>query len=274
MCCAQIGQRDLFEARVLDAIEKYQKGTVATLSFLTPGERKRAERILCAAGVLGLVWSFGGYPDAERASLFLLPEYLTDCLSAPLNECGNEEISALLGEELDEAVCAVRIKGSGFRTLSHRDFLGSILGLGIARDALGDVAVQDAHTAVVFCPRTLARFLLTSLERVGSDAVRVFDYVPDEHFTDGRNYQPVSDTVSSARLDCVVAALCRLSRGDAAAAIQAGRVTLRFLPCESVSTTVCEGDVLSVRGCGKFRITELSMPTRKGRLVLKAQQYM
>lgn len=272
MCCAQIGQRDLFEARVLDAIEKYQKGTVATLSFLTPGERKRAERILCAAGVLGQVWSFGGYPDAERASLFLLPEYLTDCFSAPLNECGNEEISALLGEELDEAVCAVRIKGSGFRTLSHRDFLGSILGLGIARDALGDVAVQDAHTAVVFCPRTLARFLLTSLERVGSDAVRVFDYVPDEHFTDGRNYQPVSDTVSSARLDCVVAALCNLSRDAAQTAVRTGMVEVDFEVEERTDAILTPPATVSVRGHGRFVLRSFDGETRKGRLRLRADR--
>ena len=272
MCCAQIGQRDLFEARVLDAIEKHQKGIVATLSFLTPGERKRAERILRAAGVLGQAWSFGGYPDAERASLFLLPEYLTDCLGAPLAECDSSEVCALLGEELNDAVCAVRIKGSGFRTLSHRDFLGSILGLGIARDALGDVAVQDAHTAVVFGPRALVQFLLNSLERVGADAVRVSEYVLDENFTDGRHYQPVNDTVASARLDCVVAALCSLSRDAAQTAVRTGLVEVDFEVEERTDLILVPPTTVSVRGYGRFILRSFDGQTRKGRLRLCADR--
>lgn len=272
MCSAQSGQRDLFEARVLDAVEKYEKGTVACLSFLTPGERKRAERILRTAGVLGQAWSFGGYPDAERACLFLLPEYLTDCLSQPLASCDHGEVCALLGEELDAAVRAVRISGSGFRTLTHRDFLGSILGLGIERDALGDVAVQDEHSAVVFCPRTLAQFLTESLERVGADAVRVQPYVPDEGFTDGKRYQPISDTVSSARLDCVVAALCNLSRDAAQTAVRTGNVEVDFETAERTDLILAPPVTLSVRGYGRFVLRSFDGQTRKGRLRMRADR--
>ncbi len=269
---AQSGQKDLFEARVLDAIEKYEKGAVAHLAFLTPGECKRAERVLRTAGVFEQAWRFGGYASAERACLFLLPEYLTDCLSLPLDECGSEEVCALLGEEVTDAVCAVKIKGSGFRTLTHRDYLGSILGLGIARDAIGDVAVQDAHSAVVFCPRALAQFLMTSLERVGSDAVRVSLYVPDEHFTDGRKYQPVSDTVSSARLDCVVAALCNLSREAAQTAVRTGMVEVDFEVAERTDLILSPPVTVSVRGHGRFILRSFDGETRKGRLRLRADR--
>lgn len=265
-------QRDLLEARVLDAVEKYEKGAVACLSFLTPGERRRAERVLRAAGNFGQAWAFGGYPDAERASLFLLPEYLTDCLPAPLGECDTEEIRALLGEEVDRDVCAVKIKGSGFRTLSHRDFLGSILGLGIERDAIGDIAVQDAYSAVVFCPQKIAQFLLESLERVGNDAVRVSPYVPDEGFTDGKKYRPVSDTVSSARLDCVVAALCNLSREAAQTAVRTGLVEVDFEPVERTDLILTPPATISVRGYGRFILRDFDGETRKGRLRLRADQ--
>ena len=272
MSDTQSGQRDLFEARVLDAIEKQEKGAVACLPFLTPGERKRAERILRAAGAFGQAWAFGGYGDAERACLFLLPEYLLDCLSAPLAECPTEEVCELLGEELEDAVCAVRIKGSGFRTLSHRDFLGSILGLGIERGALGDVAVQDENSAVVFCPRTLSQFLLTSLERVGSDAVRVMPYVVDDTFTDGRKYQPVSDTVASERLDCVVAALCNLSREAAQSAVRSGYVEVDFEVAERTDLLLEPPVTVSVRGHGRFILRSFDGQTRKGRLRLRADR--
>lgn len=266
------GARDLFEARILDAVEKYEKGSVASLPFLTPGERRRAEHVLRAAGVFGQAWVFGGYPDAERASLFLLPEYLTDCLSAPLGACDTEEIRALLGEELERSVCSVKIKGSGFRTLSHRDFLGSILGLGIERDAIGDLAVQDAHSAVVFCSQKLAQFLLESLERVGNDAVRVSPYVPDESFTDGKRYQPVSDTVSSARLDCVVAALCNLSREAAQTAVRTGLVEVDFETAERTDLILSPPATVSVRGHGRFILRSFDGETRKGRLRLRADK--
>lgn len=268
----QGSERDLFEARVLDAVEKLEKGAVACMAFLTPGERKRAERILRAAGVFGQAWVFGGYPDAERACLFLLPEYLTDCLSAPLGDCETAEVCALLGEELESAVCAVRIKGSGFRVLSHRDFLGSILGLGLERGALGDVAVQDAHSAVVFCSQRIAQFLAESLERVGNDAVRVSAYVPDESFTDGKKYRAVSDTVSSARLDCVVAALCNLSREAAQSAVRTGLVEVDFETADRTDLILTPPATVSVRGHGRFILRSFDGETRKGRLRLRADQ--
>lgn len=265
-------QRELFEARVLDAMEKCEKGAVACLPFLTPGERKRAMRTLCAAGMQACAWTYGGYRDAERACLFLLPEYLLDCLSLPLCECAAEEVCALLGEEATEAVCALKIRGSGFRTLSHRDYLGSILGLGIARDAIGDIAVQNESCAVVFCPSALAKFLLTSLERVGNDAVRVSLYTPDESFTDGRRYQPMSDTVASARLDCVVAALCNLSREAAQDAVRTGLVEVDFEPAERTDLCLEPPVTISVRGYGRFILRSFDGETRKGRLRLRADK--
>jgi RNA-binding protein YlmH len=175
---------------------------------------------------------WGGYPQAERACLFLLPDYLTACLSASPSKVPFEELEEMLEEPLSQAVCGVRIQGSGFRTLNHRDYLGSVLGLGIQRDAIGDIAVQDDHSAVLFCPARLADFFVSDLTKVASDTVRCRRYTPDESFTDGRKYRPISDTVASARLDCVVAALTNLSREAAQNAIRSGLVEVDFEPVE------------------------------------------
>ena len=147
----------LLEARIGDLLARAEQGTVACLPFLNPRDRKRAERILRSFGADGRAWFWGGYPDAERACLFLLPDYLLLCLPSG-NVTGEDEatLCELLAEELSEAVCAVRITGSGYRTLSHRDYLGSILGLGLERDALGDIAVQNEHAAVIFCSARIA----------------------------------------------------------------------------------------------------------------------
>ena len=265
-------ERDLLEARIGDAIAQCERGSVARLLFLNPRDRRRAERFLRTRGAWEQAWLWGGYAEAERACLFLLPDYLLSCLSSPIEQCETAELLELLGEEVAESVCALRIRGSGFRTLTHRDFLGSVLGLGIERDAIGDVAVQNPHEAVLFCPHTLRDFLKEMLEKVGNDTVRCEDYVLDEHFTDGRNYRHISDTVASERLDCVVAALCNWSREDAQSAVRSGLVEVDFEVEERVDLSLHAPATVSVRGQGRFILRAFDGETRKGRLRLRADQ--
>ena len=268
---ANENSRDLFEARLEDAIRKCTSGNVAQIPFLTMRQRRRAERMLDARGLHDSYWFWGGHAGAERACLFLLPDYLT----AILPEDAVERESALpeyLAEELTDAVISILIKGSGFRNLTHRDYLGAILGLGIERDAIGDIAVQDAHSAILFCPRTLAGFLMGELTKVGADTVRCYECLLDETFTDGKKYRPVSDTVASPRLDCVVAALCNLSREAAQSAVRSGLVEVDFEPEERVDTVLTPPITVSVRGYGRFVLHSFEGETRKGRLRLKADQ--
>lgn len=272
MARTQYSDAELLEARLRDAIEKCRKGSVALLPFLTPGEHIRAERLLRGFGVYGQAWFFGGYSGAERVCLYLLPEYLTEMLSAAPSECPTEEMRELLCEELSESVTAICIHGSGFRKLTHRDFLGAVLGLGIQRDAVGDLAVQDDHTAVLFCSRTIAELLRSDLVKVGSDTVKCAEYTVGEDFTDGRRYAPVSDTVASERLDCVVAALCNLSRDAAQGAIRAGLVEVDYETVERNDLLLSPPTTLSVRGHGKFILRTFDGETRKGRLRLRADR--
>ena len=265
------GTRDLFEARLEDAIRKSSSGSVAHLPFLTMRERRRAERILDAHGMHNAYWFWGGHPTAERTCLFLLPEYLVAMLPEDANE-RDAMLKEYLCEELQEAVMSLAIKGSGFRNLSHRDYLGAILGLGIERDAIGDVAVQDEHNAILFCPRTLGAFLIGELTKVGSDTVRCRECVIDENFTDGKKYRPISDTVASARLDCVGAALCNLSREAAQSAVRSGLVEVDFEPEERVDAVLEPPITVSVRGYGRFILRSFDGETKKGRLRLKADQ--
>lgn len=263
--------RDLFEARLEDAIRKCTSGSVAHIPFLTMRQRRRAERILDARGLRDSYWFWGGHCTAERACLFLLPDYLTAIL--PEDAAAREAaLFDYLTEELTEAVVSLSIKGSGFRNLSHRDYLGAVLGLGIERDAIGDIAVQDAHSAVLFCPRTLADFFIGELTKVGADTVRCRECVIDESFTDGKQYRPISDTVASPRLDCVVAALCNLSREAAQNTVRSGLVEVDFEPEERVDTILTPPITISVRGYGRFVLRSFDGETRKGRLRLRAEQ--
>lgn len=259
-------------ARLGDAIEKCNRGSVALLPFLTPRARKQAERELRAAGAWEQAFFFGGYPDAERVCLFLLPDYYNAMLGTSPCACEFSVLRDALREELDDTVRAVRITGSGYRVLTHRDYLGSILGLGLERDALGDVAVQNEREAVVFCPQTIADFLIENLKKVASDTVKCKPYELDETFTDGKQYRPISDTVASPRLDCIVAALTNLSREAAQNAIRTGLVEVDFEPEERTDLALTPPATVSVRGYGRFILRSFDGETRKGRLRMRADQ--
>ena len=172
----------------------------------------------------------------------------------------------------EDGVSAIRITGSGYKVLSHRDYLGSLLGLGLERDALGDIAVQNDREAVVFCKGRMASFLISALEKVGADAVRVAAYRMDKDITDGKRYKPISDTVASARLDCIVAALTNLSREDAQSLVRSGMVELDFEVEERVDKQLTAPATLSVRGYGRFILRGFDGETKKGRLRLRADQ--
>ena len=258
-------------ARLGDAVEKRQRGSVAVLPFLTPLQRRLAERELKMRGEADTAWFFGGYPTAERVCLFLLPDYLEDMRKTLADEI-QDSYQAVLAEDLTAAVCAVRILGSGYRKLTHRDYLGSILGLGLERDALGDIAPQNDFEAVVFCSARMSDFLCENLRKVANDTVKCRPYTLDEGFTDGRQYQPVTDTVASARLDCVVAALTDLSREDAQNAIRTGLVEVEFEEQTRTDLPLVPPLTLSVRGYGRYILRSFDGETRRGRLRMRADR--
>ncbi|MBE6632883.1 MAG: hypothetical protein E7620_00915 [Ruminococcaceae bacterium] len=257
------------EARLEDYLAQSDRGEIAVSPFLTPGEQLRAARYLTHKGASQRLRLWGGYPDAERRRLYLFPDFYAD-VPELMPEDGTDP--ALLAEVGDGGVCAVRIQGSGFRKLSHRDYLGSLLGLGLERDALGDVAVQSDSCAVVFCGPRTADFLRASLEKVASDTVKCAVWLPDDSFTDGRNYRPIHDTVASPRLDCVVAALTNLSRESAQNAIRGGTVEVDFEGEERTDRILTPPATISIRGYGRYVLRGFDGETKKGRLRLRADQ--
>ena len=253
-------------ARLDDLMERTERGEVTYTAFLTPGEAARGTRYATECGYGRRVVAHGGYPEAERVRLFFLPEYYEGMTE-------EAEWPDALCEAAAEAVVAVAVKGSGYRKLGHRDFMGSILGLGIDRDALGDILVMNDAEAVVFCGEPMVKFLLESLEKVASDTVKVSRMEAGQTVSAPRRFESVSDTVASPRLDCVVAALANVSREKAQAAVREGLCEVDYVPVEACDLQLDPPCILSVRGVGKFRLLSLSGPTKKGRLRLTAEKY-
>ena len=258
----------LFYAR-LDDLEKRARGNlVAHSSFLTPSEVYKAEKYFEAKGIKEKICFFGGYLDAQRKQIFLLPQYIVDSAES------QEDIFALIESELEEAICALKIKGSGFRNLSHRDYLGSILALGIEREKLGDISVVDEHSAIVFCSYEIVDYLLMELSSIGKDSVKVEKTVVERNMTSMQKFQSFTDTVASERLDCVVASIFNLSREKAQNLIKGGFVEYNYEQATKIDVKTDAGDIISARGYGKFVIRDVSQTTKKGRLRLFADRYI
>ena len=172
-------------------------------------------------------------------------------------------------------ICALRIEGSGYRVLTHRDFLGSLLGLGLERSILGDVVVEDGQgkSAVLFCEDRIADFIEEHLIRVANDKVKVSRLELSMYVPPKRDFTPIADTVASARLDGVVAALCGLSREKARDTVLGGLVEINFEREERPDRTVTPPALISVRGVGRFRVLCLNDRTRKGRIRMEAEQF-
>ena len=269
----------LLLSRLDDLCGRGERGEAAVSPYLTPREAKYARSRLSARLAAGTAVLWGGYPEAERVRAVILPDYaeglvdptaLTSDPVAALTDAGLDD----LAEIIRGAVCPVLVKGSGFRELSHRDYLGSVLGLGLERDAFGDILMPDTHSAILLTDTRVGDFLTTQLEKVATDTVKVSRLPEGTALTGTRRLQPITDTVASERLDCVVAALCNLSREKAQMAVRSGLVELDYEAVEDCSATVDAPAVISVRGFGKFAVHAFDGTTRKGRIRLVAGKYV
>lgn len=153
--------------------------------------------------------------------------------------------------------------------LSHRDFLGAILNIGLERSVLGDILTAEDH-AVVFCLETAAQPVLdlTKIGRVGVKAESgITKKLPKAKF------ETLDRTVSSLRLDRLVAACANLSGDRSASLIKSGQVSADFSVCLNVSCIIKQNTVISIRGHGRFRIAEIVGETKKGKIRVVIEKY-
>jgi len=260
---------ELLASRAGDYLSLSERGELVCGNFLTPSEAAYTLSVLKSLKASDRAFLFGGYKDAERKRIFVLPSYLSDIDGTP-----EEKAEQYFSEELSSSVRAIKIQGSGYRELSHRDYLGSILALGIERSAIGDIVVLDTHSAILFCTDKISGYLLANLERIASDKVTLSETTVSEDTLPKREFKPISDTVASNRLDCVVAALANLSREKAQALIKSGLCEVDYIPEGRVDVSLKMPCTITLRGYGKFNLLSFDGETKRGRLRLVAQKYV
>lgn len=260
-------------ARLEELLSRAEDGVFAATEFLTPAEAYHLHAYAARSGRGERILLYGGAEGAERTVLCALPDYYL-----PYTEMGSDERRAYCqeaaAEELSATVSAILVRGSAYRTLTHRDYLGSVLALGLRRSVVGDIVLLDDHSAVLLVLRHMVDFLCENLERIGSDKVTVTPYSLPADFRIERKYEVVTDSIASPRLDCVVASLLNLSRERAQTAVSEGRVELNYEAEERPDREIKNGDLLSVRGYGKFIVDSVSETNRRGRIRLQARKYV
>ncbi len=156
--------------------------------------------------------------------------------------------------------------------LSHRDFLGALMNLGIERSTLGDIAIRD-NIAYIFASEDIAPFIISELTRVKHTDIKLSlcNAPPTDELykTEKRTVQ-----VTSERLDAVIAKLFSLSRDDAQVLFKKKLVFVSGKQCESQAYQPKYGDIVSVRGYGRFIYTSYESMSRKGKYNVTAEVYI
>ena len=235
--------------RLTELARRAQKrGEAASSGFLTPAEQAELTRLRLEPFAFD-----GGWEGAERRCAVLLPWE---------------------GCEWESRVVCLEIAPANAKfaeALTHRDYLGALMALGIKRETLGDILVQG-KTAYLFCLESVAEYIAAQLGEVRRTTVRVKPADPAA-IEPPEPPRETSVNVSSPRLDALAAAVYRLSRAEAQRLFERELVLVNSLPARGPGAEAREGDMVSVRGHGRFAYLGIEGETRKGRLKARVRVY-
>ena len=248
---AQTTEDKVLLSRLWDKINTgISRNILSYTGFLSPREQEMAQFLF--GNTDGLRF-WGGYEGAQRKMLLYLPEYLQDLEMGPI-------------------VCLEATFYEG-DTLSHRDFLGALMGYGIDRSCVGDIWVEKG-LCHFFVSADIAPHLLRDFDKAGRTALHLCS-IPLSRFTPPEAQTEVlSDTVPSLRLDCIISSGFRISRSLAEGYIRSGNAAIDGLPSEKPDKTVSQGATVSVRGLGKIRLSEIGNRSKKDRIFVKIEKFM
>ncbi len=198
---------------------------------------------------------FGGAQSSERQMIGFAPNYMElDKIDFPIS------------------VILVKYNVRFSKTLTHRDFLGSVLGLGIERYNIGDIILTE-EGALIFIFKNMVDYVCSNLEKVSSTKVlaELKDITQIKMPTENKEEKRI--TVSSLRLDSVISSVFNFSRSKSSQLIESEKVFINWISATSVSKTVTENDIITIRGFGRIIINEILGRTKKDRILLSVYKF-
>lgn len=248
-------EESFFRKRILELRDHSYQRNIETHSLFLNAEEQTILQTMHLSGGGGRVLSAGGFEGAERRIVCFLPDYMED-----------------VPDDVFSYLCIRPAAPKFADVLSHRDYLGALMSLGIRREMIGDISVSEnaAHVVVL---RPVAGTILDGLTSVKHTTVRV----SEEQKEDLKlviHTQEKSVNTASLRIDGMISAVYGVSRTTAKELLQAGKVFLNSAETDDGSAVMKPGDILSVRGKGRFRLTDESHTTKKGRMFVKIEQFV
>lgn len=199
--------------------------------------------------------TYGGYDLSERQMAVFLPDALYYDYEYPVQTIEVTPVNKRFAEEL-----------------THRDYLGALMNLGIERCKIGDIIVED-HRAILFVKEEMADYVMKNLTKIRHTNVKAaigtdfqMDYEP--------RYEELKGTVSSIRLDSVLALAYPVSRSKITPQIEAGKVFVNGKLITSNGYRLKEGDIISVRKTGRISYQGILSETKKGRYMISVRKYI
>ena len=236
--------------------------------FLDPHQQSVIRTRYGAGDAVTRIIYYGGYDDAERVMMICLPDYVM----MPQQAGGNADE---INEVISGLMCVVRATHSDRsqasrtgRPLSHSDYLGALMGLGIQRESVGDILVR-ADGADIIVPCEMADYIIKELSQAGQSRLEAERHDISELILPEREFKEYKDTVASPRLDNIVSSAFGLSRSKAVMAIKSGLVFVDHMEATKPSVMLKEGTEIVVRHKGRAILSELGGTSRKGRLYIK-----
>ena len=246
---------DFFLKRIRELANlSYQRDIVTFSDFLNLNEQNMVSSLKRQFPQI-VMEIFGGYENAERQMVAFHPDALAFTWEYPI-DCLKIEPKAIKFSE----------------SLTHRDYLGALLNLGIERSVIGDIVVQE-KAAWFFCQNKMTDFFLDNLCRVRHTNILITK-VDDPDKLPCPKLEAINGTCASVRLDSLISLAFKASRSSMVSYIEGGQVFVNGKLITSNGYEPKTGDIISVRGKGRFRFDGETHRTKKGRLGVRLFRYV
>ena len=254
-------EEQLLIAVIQDKISECSNNSVITYTdFLDLNKQSDAVAYACRQS--DVKWMlYGGYDDAERKMMIFIPYYIDDL------------IEFLKNDPESAPWVAFRADKDNFSTLSHRDYLGALTGMGIKREKLGDIIV-DSGGCSFFAKPEIASYIESEFTSAGRGTLKVRRLPCFNDFSYSKNTKEKLCFVSSLRLDSVVSAVFSLSRTKASDFIEKGFAFVNDRNVLKPDYKVKEKDKIVIKGLGRAILKDGSSKSKKGRVALTAEIFI
>ncbi|PGU58688.1 RNA-binding protein [Bacillus cereus] len=232
----------VFVDKVLEWKQAAEYHQVKLTDFLDPRQQQIVSMVI-GQGEVAIRFD-GAMPESERKRALIYPDYLE------LNE-----------EEFQVEVLEIDYP-SKFYTLEHRQILGAFMSLGLTREKCGDILLQE-NRAQIAVAKEVASYIEMNLQSIGKVKVSLTPVQAEQILRVGEKWGEKSGTVSSLRLDVLLAEMLHISRQKVQPLIKDGLVKVNWKTVEQTAYECFPGDVFSIRGYGRSKIFSVEGKTKR-----------